>query len=121
MSDAHIKKLNVIQNTCLRVAIGARKTSSISSLEVESFIPPLCLHRKENIMKCYCRINQLPLELPLCEELLENNINLVMRPWAGCVIVPPLVIRCEHYVFDNNLNFINAIPSTITSPLAPWI
>ena len=72
-------------------------------------------------MKCYCRINQLPLELPLCEELLENNINLVMRPWAGCVIVPPLVIRCEHYVLDNNLNFINAIPSTITSPLAPWI
>ena len=71
VSDAHIGKLNVVENTCLRVAIGARKTSPISSLEVESFIPPLCLHRKETIVKYYCRINQLPLELPVCRNSWE--------------------------------------------------
>ena len=110
-----------MQNTCLRVAIGARKTSRIRSLEVESFIPPLCLHRKETIIKYYFRIYQLPLKLPVCWELLQNNVDLIMRPWAGHVIVPPLVIRCENYLKDNNLSFVNVIPSTITSPLAPLI
>ena len=57
----------------------------------------------------------------MCRELLQNNVDLVMRFWAGHVIVPPLVIRCDHYLLDNNLRFVNAIPSTITSPLAPWI
>ena len=51
VSDTHIGMLNVVKNTCLRMVIGARKTSPISSLEVESFIHPLCLHRKETIIK----------------------------------------------------------------------
>jgi hypothetical protein len=39
-SKSNLDKLNKIQNSCLRIAVGARKTSPIISLEVESNIPP---------------------------------------------------------------------------------
>ena len=50
----HIDKLNVIQNTCLRIATGARKSTPINSLEVESNMPPLNVHRQSLICKYYC-------------------------------------------------------------------
>lgn len=73
-------------------------------------------------MKYYCRVLQFPSDFPVTKELLntQNNVSLVMRPWAGTVIVPPLVIRCEHYLLDNNLNNFTSIPSNIVSPIPPW-
>ena len=41
----NLDKLNKVQNNALRIAIGARKTSPIVSLEAESHIPPLDIHR----------------------------------------------------------------------------
>ena len=41
-----LKTLDVIQNTCLRLILGARKTSPIISLQVEARVPPLSLRRK---------------------------------------------------------------------------
>ena len=44
-SATNLNTLNKIQNNCLRLILGARKTSPIISLEVESHIPPLHIHR----------------------------------------------------------------------------
>jgi len=49
-----LKKLDAIQNRCLRIIAGARKTSPIMSLEAETNIPPLEIHRKKLLLKFHC-------------------------------------------------------------------
>ena len=43
-SKTQMKRLEVIQNTCLRLITGGRKTTPILSLEAESHIPPLNIY-----------------------------------------------------------------------------
>ena len=50
-SDNTLKKLDTIQNSFLRIALGAMKTSPIPSLQVEAFIPPLHLRRMEQSLR----------------------------------------------------------------------
>ena len=55
-SESSLRKLDVIQNSCLRMILGARKTSPILSLEAESNIPPLSLHRGNLLVKMYLKL-----------------------------------------------------------------
>ena len=63
-SSTQIKLLDKIQNTCLRIALGVWKTSPISSMEIESNIPPLKIQREYITMKYYYRIAELPMNIP---------------------------------------------------------
>lgn len=54
------QKLNVIQNTALRIMLGARKTSPILSLEIEAYIVPLDIRFKLLFMKWYYKIMYSP-------------------------------------------------------------
>ena len=53
-----LKSLDIIQNQCLRLILGAQSTSPIVSLEVESNVPPLMLRRKYLSAKYYYRISE---------------------------------------------------------------
>ena len=86
--ESTIKKLDVIQNQCLRIAAGIRQTSPISSLEVETGIPPLSLHRKLLNCKYYFRIKQFPVTTPIVQELFLSDVNNI-RPWSK--LYPPLL------------------------------
>ena len=55
-----LKNLDTIQNTCLRLILGAQRTSPISSPEVECNISPLSIRREELIMRNLCRLPELP-------------------------------------------------------------
>ncbi|KAF2355367.1 Ribosomal protein S24/S35 mitochondrial conserved domain [Trinorchestia longiramus] len=44
---SNLSKLKSIQNQCLRIATGCRKTTPITSLQIDANIPPLPLHREE--------------------------------------------------------------------------
>ena len=55
-SDNTLKKLDTIQNSFLRIALGAMKTSPIPSLQVEAFIPPLNLRRMEQSLRYTSKI-----------------------------------------------------------------
>ena len=57
-SMTHIKRLCAIQNACLRLILGARRSTPILSLEAESGIPPLPLYydfrlARLGIQKCF--------------------------------------------------------------------
>ena len=55
-SDNTLKKLDTIQNCFIRIALGVMKTSPISSLQVEAFIPPLHLRRMEQSLRYTSKI-----------------------------------------------------------------
>ena len=54
-----LKGLDIIQNQCLRMILGAQKTSPIISLQVEANIPPLQLRRKYLSSKYRLKISNL--------------------------------------------------------------
>ena len=64
-STSYLKKLNSIQNRCLRICCGALKITGSQLLEVECGIPPLYLQRKSLQLKYTTRtlVSQLPVDL----------------------------------------------------------
>ena len=58
--ESNLKKLEVIQNSFIRVALGAMKTSPIHALQVEANIPPLYIRRKELTLRYFSKIKQYP-------------------------------------------------------------
>ena len=63
--DTRLGRLEGIQNTALRIAVGARKTSPIAALQVEANIPPLKLYIKEACCNYYYKLKTLEDHLPL--------------------------------------------------------
>ena len=45
-SKTNLRILDSIQNSCLRLILGCRKSTPILSLEAESYLPPLTIHRR---------------------------------------------------------------------------
>ena len=70
-AHSHIDKLNKIQSKCLRIALGARTTSPVISLEAESHIPPLNIHIMLVLLKYYCRVCEMPNNIPLTKDLFK--------------------------------------------------
>ena len=55
-SDSNINKLEVIQNSALRIATGALKSSQIHSLQCEAHVPPLRLYIIQQSLKTYYKL-----------------------------------------------------------------
>ena len=55
-----LSSLETLQNSFLRIAIGAMKTSPVPALQVEANIPPLYIRRMEISLKYVTKIKQHP-------------------------------------------------------------
>ena len=73
-SHAQLHRLDVIQNTALRLATGAYKSTSSKSLEVECNIMPLSLRRDCFALKYWARSSPLGNELPVNELVQDFSI-----------------------------------------------
>ena len=109
-----LNKLEVIQNTAMRLMTGARKTSPILSLQIESHIPPLKLHRGYLILKNYLKLMNKPTNFETSKALgLDDPL----------VPNPPLNSfrdKIKFQLLDHKLNPINRTPCPTLSPLPPW-
>ena len=59
-SQANLKKLDILQNRALRLMLGARNTSPITSMEVLANIPPLNLFREFKRVSFYIKLLYKP-------------------------------------------------------------
>ena len=59
-SDTILKQLDTIQNSFIRIATGAMKTSPITSLQVEAFVSPLYLRRIEHTFRYVSKVKFHP-------------------------------------------------------------
>jgi ribonuclease HI len=114
--ESHLRKLDVVQNTCMRLILGARRSTPILSLQAETHLPPLTLRRKYLSAKMFIKLlhrptrdatvatlkitrysDQLPQSAPICSFMnrtlffmLELSIgNLPRQPSENISTVPP--------------------------------
>jgi ribonuclease HI len=117
-APTNLSKLNIIQNNCLRIALGCRKTTPVSSMEVEANIPPLSIHHKEVMCKYYLRLIQLPLN-PIVTELFSPNVSYVM-PHRRTNLLISFVPHTRTILASLQIQIPRLLTSPLISPLPPW-
>ena len=64
-ANQYLKELDVLQNQCLRLALGVRNATPIISLNVKASIPPLSLRREYLTLKYYNKIKDYSINSPI--------------------------------------------------------
>lgn len=105
-SNSQKNRLNVIQNSCLRLMMGARKTSPISSLEVEASIPPLALYMEYLSAKVYLKLHYRPTGDAVASTLLQGSTDTA---------------RYNRRILDKyNVHNVKRKKTELFSPAAEW-
>ena len=89
-SKTYMDRLERIQNSALRIAIGARNTSPIQALQAEANLPPLRQHIRGVCCKTFFRMRAH--EHPILESM-ENDNEVVDRVWTRH-FKTPFIVRC---------------------------
>lgn len=79
-SKTNLQKLCTVQNSCLRLMLGARRSSPILSMEIEANIPPLKLYFNYLSSREYLKISHKPNnsvkeKLPMHIKTTNNNLS----------------------------------------------
>ena len=79
-AESHLRRLDVLQNACLRLVLGARNTTPIISMQVESHVPPLSLRRGYLLVRQLLTLRYRP-HLDCTVQLLQLNSSLLGRAY----------------------------------------
>ena len=115
-SNTMLKKLDVIQNACCRMVLGAKNSSPTLSVQVEANIPPLALHRSYLSLKALIRLRYKPEQSSTVHIMNLNKSKL-------CVVDFPVnsfVRRAINGGSIMNMCSINRIPTRHATTLPPW-
>ena len=110
-NKANLRILDVIQNQCLRLALGARWTSPIVSLEVEAHIAPLSIRRKYLAVKYYYRIMEYSRTHPVVQLIQREPSQINPKSALGAIYT---ALR------DFNLPIVSYRASQPVSCFPPW-
>ena len=108
-----LKRLEVVHNTALRLALGAFKSSPILSLCAESGEPPLKYRRTQLSLQHYIRLQRMP-ESPTAICVLENHGD---QQYDGRL--SPLGTRCRRLINELDIDIQDCLPRWITKN-PPW-
>ena len=131
-AGSYLQKLDIIQNACMRMILGARRSTPILSLQAESHIPPLQLKRNYLLVKEYMKLMFRPKKdytcwcLGICEgdkaspfnektkKILEQQEikDIVPTPTRLISQIPPwedittyIIMNTEDQAMQNNHTF----------------
>jgi ribonuclease HI len=125
-SKTNLQMLETVQNTCMRLMLGARNTTPAMSMQVESHLPSLQLYRGYILVKHYIKlrsraaenntVNTLNINVNNIEALLKPHNSFLQRalawvqcfemkkvkrtPTGMCAHIPPWVHLGEHIVTE---------------------
>ena len=120
-ANKYLAKLDIIQNQCLRIIIGARKTTPIVSLEVEANIEPLRLHRKQLILNYYARVAELPVECAISATMQDKTNKIYRRECNSNTIKASFVNHAIMTYEELKVSVGKKSNSQLVSPVPPWI
>ena len=119
-SKTSLSTLDKIQNMCLRIALGVKSTTPILSLEAESNIPPLQIHRLNVLFRYMSRFTELPSDLPVTQELLASSYKFCHIQWSSHARVAPVMVRGRQLLKTSQFPFILCPSASLISPCPPW-
>ena len=121
-APTQLKKLDVIQNAAIRLALGAYKTTPIVSLNTEAHILPLKIWRNIQSGAALIRIQQLPLDHPTFQLLSDTATQMGALNWPSATHMP-FFERAMAYLQEIGLpqSDFTPIPAHYLSPLARYV
>ena len=110
----HLKILDPIHNTGIRLAIGAFRSSPVQSILALAGIPSLADRWKEQTSKLASRMSRLPLNItPRPVQFFEN----IYKRYDLVNMIPLETPLCPHWLFTININLdLHILPKKSTSP-----
>lgn len=118
--DSLLQRLCVIQNAALRIALGARRSSPVASLEVEAHVLPLRLYLTQQVVSFYIKSLSRPPSHPLTQELTSSAPALRTLPWTRRYFKAPFLVRAEEGLRSLGLPVPRPAPVSVISPVPPW-
>lgn len=115
-SKTNLKKLEIVQNGSLRCVLGARSSTPINSLEVESCVPPLKIHRDYLTVKQYIKLKHKP-ENDHTIKILNINMH---RNMAYKYPFQSVCNRACKMLRTYELSSLKRIPAEIVD-MPPWL
>ena len=116
--ETRLEKLETIQNTALRIALGARKTSPIASLQAEANIPPLKLHIKEICCKYFLKLRTLE-DHPTTNYIIDDP-EARNKVWTHGHFKKPLIKRVGETMYQWNIPMNIDVREKILPDQPPW-
>ena len=110
-----IKSLECVQNSALRLILGARRTSPILSLQAESFLPPLRLRFRFLLMKWCLRYAYSPIQAMLPGLLGIDPIS------AKNNTPHPFATHARNLYQSMGIAVPRQVRTPAFSPIPPWI
>lgn len=119
-SRTSLEALDRVQNASLRIALGVWRTTPILSLEAESDIPPLFIHRQLTLFQYWARLTKLPNSLPVVRDLFGDFEKLRLVQWSYPARVPPLIVRSRRLLVLHKYPCEVSPSVSLLSPCPPW-
>ena len=115
-SVSHLKKLDTIQSSALRIATGAFRSSPIVALETETNIPPLSYWRQIQITSWFLKTQNSAIDHPNFQLFSREFNSLQHMDWSSGRNVPFIIRSCYQLTYLN-LSWGSFSPIPIISPL----
>ena len=115
-STTNLDRLERIQNAAIRIAIGARNTSPITALQVETNLPPLSEFIDETSCRTFFRMSSH--DHSLLEEMREDT-EAVDRVWTP-VFKKPFIKRCEEILSSWDIQMETDVRQVTRPSIPPW-
>ena len=110
-ADTHLQKLDVLQNACLRLILGAWKTTPILSLQAEAHIPPLNLRSCYLINKTFIKLQCRPKNDYTCQLLSLDTNNIPFNSFS---------MRSIKAIESLQITTIQRTPTNLIIDIPPW-
>ena len=118
-SPTNLNKLEVIENTALRIATGAWNNTNIAALHVEANIVPIKTYLEEQSLKYYFKLRSFGQQHPVNSQIF-NDENTQGKIWTPGVFKKPFALRAEELETSWHIPQLK-IPRVNMSPvLPPW-
>jgi len=115
-AEMHLQKLDKLQNSALRLMLGARKSSPVLSMEVEAYVIPLCLRRRFLIGKYYLALLRRPGKDKTAEELkVEHKLSE-----STCIPNCSLSNHPKEILRTCGIEKFRRVPLGSNDPVPPW-
>ena len=117
-SNTNIKKLEVVQNTAIRIATGCLKSTPTVALRCETNLPPIENKIEIVTLNYFIKTKYFNNENPIQTEILQQTDRLNNITFNGNK--SPAINRATYAIRKLSVPNINITPFDIIPPIPPW-